>query len=448
MASSRNYRPRPIDVRKHMPIVRELSGGRGGDGAGEVSIMGEDGNMEESVMKNTGMSVEDAEEKNFVQAFQASVARMMGEKGGSDIPIPGLGIDKGYAATFKSEGMKAFHQSTSYVRAFSSVTDKGADATFDKLVQYEMELDDENWLAAHNEKSKVGKITEEQFEAVIDRFEKEYAAYDKLPLHRAERLVASTMLRAALIKELFDYWEAKRKRRQMPLLRCFQLPTEPSDSDAAKTFRPREKEVSIRRRLRKQQNDKDAFQKLHKIQAEFAQARKLVDLVVNREAMKLDWLKARFELIQAELERNPTLYYVIHGKPYVPPKTKLTVRKPNQAKLNKGGLQLSPRQQYEQGLHKKRKLMRRICMPDRFKLQFKRGLELGPAQNLREQLLLCTLAPVGLGGHTQDLQHRALFSRARIGVRRNPPPTRMHSCALNHQFRRLKYWGVAWRGVT
>ena len=31
-------------------------------------------------------------------------------------------------------------------------------------------------------------------------------------------------------------------------------------------------------------------------------------------------VKSRFELIQAELEANPTLYYVIHGRPYVPPR--------------------------------------------------------------------------------------------------------------------------------
>ena len=42
--------------------------------------------------------------------------------------------------------------------------------------------------------------------------------------------------------------------------------------------------------------------------------------VVQREKVKLDWVKSRFELIQAELEANPTLYYVIHGRPYVPPR--------------------------------------------------------------------------------------------------------------------------------
>ena len=34
-------------------------------------------------------------------------------------------------------------------------------------------------------------------------------------------------------------------------------------------------------RLRKQQNDKEAFQKLHKIQTEFEQAAQLVDLIVS-----------------------------------------------------------------------------------------------------------------------------------------------------------------------
>eukprot|EP01050_Picozoa_sp_SAG11_P013057 SAG11_NODE_1499_length_4787_cov_14.242747_1_plen_285_part_10 len=51
------------------------------------------------------------------------------------------------------------------------------------------------------------------------------------------------------------------------------------------------------------QNDKDAFQKLTKIKAEFAHARRIVDLTVARERTKVEWLQARFEQIQAELER-------------------------------------------------------------------------------------------------------------------------------------------------
>ena len=71
---------------------------------------------------------------------------------------------------------------------------------------------------------------------------------------------------------------------------------------------------------------------------------------------------------------------------------------------------VSPRSAYEQQQQalKKRKLMRRIAMRDKFHLQFKRGLELGPANNLREQLALFTLAP-------PRLANRAALSRARIG---------------------------------
>ena len=140
------------------PVAIEIS-------VGEVSIKGEDGNMDEAVMKNTGastavlacqrasaaqpppscvtlslrpagMSVEDAEEKNFIAAFQASIEKMMGAKGGGgdDIPIPGLGIDKGYGATFAEPGMTQLKQPTSFIRSFATTNDRGADTNFDKLV--------------------------------------------------------------------------------------------------------------------------------------------------------------------------------------------------------------------------------------------------------------------------------------------------------------------------
>ena len=52
----------------------------------------------------------------------------------------------------------------------------------------------------------------------------------------------------------------------------------------------------------------------------------------------------------------------------------------------------------------------RIVFCDRSFRQFKRGLELGPATSLREQLLLTTLAPSGLGESTR---HTSFVSPAR-----------------------------------
>ena len=313
------------------------------------------------------------------------------------------------------------------------------------LTQYELDVEDEEWLQKLNDARKAKPLKPEQMEDCIDRFEKEIATYDKLPLHRAERLAAQAAgFRGAVVKAIFEYWENKRKKNNMPLLRKYQLPPDQNNSDPSKTFRPREKEIvsirrnphhdlisrdisdrllglqSIRRRLRKQQNDTEAFEKLHTIQQEFGLARQLVDMAVQREKVKLDWLKSRFDLIQAELERNPTLYYVIHGRPYVPPRVVINKRKRGGAGgTSAGGFgalpgvpggAVSPRSAYEQQQQqlKKRKLMRRIAMPDKFHLQFKRGLELGPANNLREQLALFTLAP-------PRLANRAALSRARIG---------------------------------
>jgi hypothetical protein len=74
-----------------------------------------------------GGPTQDAEEKNFVEAFQAQVEKMLGNKGGAenDIPIPGIERDKGYAGTFKE--LKAFHQPSSYVRSFNAGgSEKGA----------------------------------------------------------------------------------------------------------------------------------------------------------------------------------------------------------------------------------------------------------------------------------------------------------------------------------
>ena len=418
MASSRNYRPRPIDVRKLMPIMRDLHLPPV-PRAEEMGVEGDD--RRGGSAGSYGMSSEDAEEKNFVKAFQAAVqAALEGKTGSSvsDIPIPGIGLDKEYAGHFKG---KKFAQPPSFIRNFGQTTDKGADADFDALTQYELDVEDEEWLQKLNDARKAKPLKLEQMEDCIDRFEKEIATYDKLPLHRAERIAAQAAgFRGAVVKAIFEYWENKRKKNNMPLLRKYQLPPDQNDSDPSKTFRPREKEISIRRRLRKQQNDTDAFEKLHTIQQEFGLARQLVDMAVQREKVKLDWLKSRFDLIQAELERNPTLYYVIHGRPYVPPRVVINKRKRGGAGgANAGGFgalpgvpggAVSPRSAYEQQQQqlKKRKLMRRIAMPDKFHLQFKRGLELGPANNLREQLALFTLAP-------PRLANRAALSRARIG---------------------------------
>ena len=174
MASSRNYRPRPIDVRKPMPLLRVIAAGARPDHLpGEISIKGDDGLMEEGVQKNTGMSAEDAEEKNFVVAFQASVEKLLGGKSGAstDIPIPGVtvALDE-YKATFKK--MKPWSQPGSYIRNFGTqTTERGQDKEFDALVQIELDMDDEQWLEKLNS-GKKQTVSAEQLEHCLDRFEK------------------------------------------------------------------------------------------------------------------------------------------------------------------------------------------------------------------------------------------------------------------------------------
>jgi hypothetical protein len=85
MASSRNYRPRPIDVRKVMPVMRDLHLPPV-PRPEEIGVEGDD--RRGGSAGSYGMSSEDAEEKNFVIAFQAAVqAALAGKSGAGACPL-------------------------------------------------------------------------------------------------------------------------------------------------------------------------------------------------------------------------------------------------------------------------------------------------------------------------------------------------------------------------
>lgn len=203
--------------------------------------------------------------------------------------------------------------------------------------------------------------------------------------------------------------------------------------------------------------------------------------------MKVEWLSARFELIQvganadidfkfadskccacltvisrqSELERNPTMYYIIHGRPYVPVRNFLRnamcipcalivqripvrlqpkVQKPqrpadrfplgssrgaNADHESSGGQKRSaqdhaPRSGMDGQMQKRRKLFRKQVMLDRFKLSTQRGYEMVPAKNGKEASLLFTKLPTHLH------RKRACLLRSRIGIH----PTLLSACAF------------------
>lgn len=105
-----------------------------------------------------------------------------------------------------------------------------------KRVVYDMDSEDEQWLAQLNiERANVQErnypqIDEETFERLLDKLEKEaylYQQQDKeinLDLNDIVSCLCNGLVTHEVIKIICNYWIDKRKRKNMPLVRLFQLP--------------------------------------------------------------------------------------------------------------------------------------------------------------------------------------------------------------------------------
>jgi hypothetical protein len=84
-----------------------------------------------------------------------------------------------------------------------------------------------------------------------------------------------------VIRQVYNYWVAKRSRMRKPLLRRYWPPTSASDLNPHQVFRQRDKE---KRRLRKKrQNDLEAYRKMRQLRADFERVGMLCDLILRRE---------------------------------------------------------------------------------------------------------------------------------------------------------------------
>lgn len=119
-----------------------------------------------------------------------------------------------------------------------------------------------------------------------------------------------------LMNEVYLYWSHKRNHgnsakinssQGKALCRKYWIPTPASDTNPHHTFRPRDKE---RYRLRRQQkkNDLESFQKLQQVRREFAQARILSQLIVEREKLTESSLEIQHRIFEQTLIDNKLGY--------------------------------------------------------------------------------------------------------------------------------------------
>lgn len=140
-----------------------------------------------------------------------------------NIPIPGVCLieendDNGIEVPFVRSSSKYFRQ-----------IETDIEMALDPMrVLYDMDSDDEQWMSKHRTFSEVSNstwgISEDMFEKIVDMFEK--AAYsqqcDRFTSDEIEDLMAG-LGPMEVIKIIHEYWQQKRQRKGMPLIRHLQV---------------------------------------------------------------------------------------------------------------------------------------------------------------------------------------------------------------------------------
>eukprot|EP00898_Chlorokybus_atmophyticus_P003648 jgi/Chlat1/4284/Chrsp29S04377 len=291
-----SFRPRPLDIHKKLPIVRSLK-----------DIDNEEAGV--SRMVHHAHVALDADNEEVLTTSDT--------KGGKEIPTPDCDIVETYTTDYKA----TFVQPPSYVRS------AGVRAEIGDYIEYDLDDDDEDWLAQLNQERRL--LAPEKFEAMLFRLDLLAAkCQDRgpgppgvMPMGSAVNSTVSIMLgrdvafealrgygaRQAVLTAVYDYWLAKRERMQKPLLRRFWPQPAATDTNPFNVFRPRERvQRPHTRRMQRRENDVPSFQKLQRVRQNLEAARLLLDTVHKRELKKKEVIanECEVQLLQIRLRHD------------------------------------------------------------------------------------------------------------------------------------------------
>ncbi|RAL41811.1 hypothetical protein DM860_008993 [Cuscuta australis] len=158
----------------------------------------------------------------FKELYKECCDRNMHHQATSSIPVPGIRE----VAVYEEKNVVPFIQPDSYI---SVKDDEATRALAWKRVNYDLDSDDEEWLATFNnnyclEKELLDHVYAERFEFIIDSFERE--AFSNPKYCADERSVCGAFLeteRKEVVEAVYSYWSEKRKQKRSPLIRIFQL---------------------------------------------------------------------------------------------------------------------------------------------------------------------------------------------------------------------------------
>ncbi|XP_057472110.1 uncharacterized protein LOC130760696 [Actinidia eriantha] len=138
------------------------------------------------------------------------------------IPVLGVYEVPGYA----DSNSIFFKRPSSYI----SVKNDELSRAFEKrTANYDMDSEDEEWLIKFNNESSAGNehwdhVLEENFELIIDSFEKAvYGSPDGNCDEKAAVNLCMDLERKEVVEAVYGYWMRKRKQKNLPLIRVFQL---------------------------------------------------------------------------------------------------------------------------------------------------------------------------------------------------------------------------------
>ncbi|CAO2815207.1 unnamed protein product [Amaranthus hypochondriacus] len=201
-----SFRPRPLDINKKLPIVKSFKDF-------------EDDDTPTSTRNSQLLRIA-AEPDNVVHHVPS-------KKHAAEIPTPEFVVVDSYERDYS----RSFCQPTSYIRA------RGVRAELGEFVEYDLDIEDEEWLQEFNNDKKI--LTAERFENLLFKLEVlDHKARERagvitttlgspipvvLQIDAATEALQSQAVKYAVLESVYWYWKEKRERWQKPILRRLQV---------------------------------------------------------------------------------------------------------------------------------------------------------------------------------------------------------------------------------
>lgn len=174
-------------------------------------------------------------------------------------------------------------------------------------LEYNVDEDDEEWLRTNTDfgenAPKPSQLSLDLFEKMIDCLEKRAGTSNSVPLDQAVTILSEKLQIKqdyAMVKQVREYWLAKRKKLGKPLLRRYWPETPCNDTNPHLVFRPREKPEKYRLRKHRK-NEIDVTQRLSLLSTILHQSLELTKDIEKREYLKFRKIVLVNEILEQKI---------------------------------------------------------------------------------------------------------------------------------------------------